>query len=296
VLELDSTMSSHNSSSKRSSKSLKKYSNGIISNSKRSSSNHKNNDGIDNDSDVECVYQGQASKVAGGDGYATLPVQGGENSQESAGVLEVWENEVTHVHHEVIDISVGGGDDDCKQAALMQAYEKAVKKEIVGKGKGGRGKRGRSDVARAAVAPEDVVVIDGDDAASGRAGGKRRKTTGQQTTPGKGVDPEAEYFRVLGPLRMKFIESFTTRHSYAHIGSSTVHPKFDMNRTYKELMEYQLNLPVQLSSSIFVRALEGQINTIRVMITGKTDEGPGEGVMLRDVDDDDDADAVVIAR
>jgi hypothetical protein len=243
---------------------------GTRSNNKSRSSNINNSN--DNDSDIESVSEVQDGKLASIVKSSVKPAKGGAKTQDSDDVLDVWDNEVAYVHREVVDIS-GGCEDDSKQSALMKAYEDAVKKELNSTGKSGRNKRARSDVARAAVATEDVVVIDGDDTAGGESGGgrgesKRRKSAGQQTTPVKGVDPETEYRRVLGPLRMKFVESFTTRHSYAQFGSSALHSRFDMNRTYKELMEYQLNLPVQVASSIFVRALEGQINTIRVMITG----------------------------
>jgi hypothetical protein len=95
-------------------------------------------------------------------------------------------------------------------------------------------------------------------------------------------DPALRYLQVLGPLRMDFVEAFTTtKHTFwddatkststkkSAQSSTQSAPKIKTNDLYKELLEYKLNLPMALSSSIFVRVMESRLDLVRCLITGR---------------------------
>jgi baculoviral IAP repeat-containing protein 6 len=112
----------------------------------------------------------------------------------------------------------------------------------------------------------------------------------------EGIDLEdAAYRRVLGPLRMEFIDHWHTPHSLenhtnfrAAVGviqhysqGHNYHPASSTNSNmtnnttttstrilYKELIEYQINLPISKISSVFVRAHGSRMDQLRVCITG----------------------------
>jgi hypothetical protein len=81
-------------------------------------------------------------------------------------------------------------------------------------------------------------------------------------------DPSVLYRRILGPLRFDFIDSFR-HHNFLN---EKQHPSMQklMPRLYKELLEYRLNLPSEVSGSIFVRTLESRMDIIRALITGES--------------------------
>jgi hypothetical protein len=78
-------------------------------------------------------------------------------------------------------------------------------------------------------------------------------------------DPTAVYRGKLGPVRFEFVDSFVGQHAFV---KQKQNPSLKTHKLYKELLEYQLNLPIELSSSIFVRVCESRLDLIRAMITG----------------------------
>ena len=79
-------------------------------------------------------------------------------------------------------------------------------------------------------------------------------------------DPSSVYRRLLGPLRFDFIDSFR-HHNFLNEPQAPSMQKL-MPKLYKELLEYRLNLPSEISGSIFVRALESRMDIVRALITG----------------------------
>jgi hypothetical protein len=105
-----------------------------------------------------------------------------------------------------------------------------------------------------------------------------------------------QYRRILGPLRFDFCEELphhdatsgyravphgpfasaassakaakAPAHNAASASAATSRTKTNLSKLAKELVELKLNLPVELSSSIFVRAKEGDMSLIRALITG----------------------------
>lgn len=80
-------------------------------------------------------------------------------------------------------------------------------------------------------------------------------------------DPAAIYRSQLGPFRFDFVDSFQNKGAHSFQKSKQA-ATLNTNKLYKELIEYQLNLPIELSSSIFVRVCESRLDLIRAMITG----------------------------
>jgi hypothetical protein len=106
------------------------------------------------------------------------------------------------------------------------------------------------------------------------------------------------YRRILGPLRFDFCEELphhdatsgyravphgpfasavlsssskatkAPAHNAASASAATSRTKTNLSKLAKELVELKLNLPIELSSSIFVRAKEGDMSLIRALITG----------------------------
>jgi hypothetical protein len=147
-------------------------------------------------------------------------------------------------------IDLCDGDDDTATPAAQ--YAKTMTESLAQNNKGKR-KRARKDAPQHAAAGADAIEIDlgGDDA-------KRAACAQQQ-------DPSAKYRQELGPIRFDFVDSFTGQHAYFR---QTQHAALQTNKLYKELLEYKLNLPIELSSSIFVRVCESRMDLIRALITG----------------------------
>jgi hypothetical protein len=78
-------------------------------------------------------------------------------------------------------------------------------------------------------------------------------------------DAAASYRRLLGPLRFNFVDRFCGAHAFI---TQTQHAKLKAANIYREFLEYKLNLPIELSSSIFVRTLESRLDIARALITG----------------------------
>ena len=93
------------------------------------------------------------------------------------------------------------------------------------------------------------------------------------------------YWNALGPLRFAFCATLrhhafaaaasaghavpTTRHSrHPRTTSSASSTTANTTSLYRELLAYQLNLPVNVQSSIFVRAQESRVDLVRALITG----------------------------
>jgi hypothetical protein len=86
-------------------------------------------------------------------------------------------------------------------------------------------------------------------------------------------DKEMRYRRALGPVRMAFVPSAesgdwsdtSAPHAFGKERARTA----KTHRTlFNELLEYQLNLPINWSSSIFCRVAEARSDLLRVLITG----------------------------
>jgi hypothetical protein len=82
--------------------------------------------------------------------------------------------------------------------------------------------------------------------------------------------PSVKYRQELGPIRFDFVDSFKGQHAYFRQaqGQQPAIGTLQTNKLYKELLEYKLNLPIELSSSIFVRVCESRMDLIRALITG----------------------------
>ncbi|GKY90352.1 hypothetical protein MPSEU_000009200 [Mayamaea pseudoterrestris] len=95
------------------------------------------------------------------------------------------------------------------------------------------------------------------------------------------IDPSASYRRILGPLRFDYIDSFR-HHSFVNEKQSPNMQKL-MPKLYKELLEYRLNLPSEVTGSIFVRACESRMDIIRAVITGPDETPYANGCFLFDI-------------
>lgn len=95
--------------------------------------------------------------------------------------------------------------------------------------------------------------------------------------------PEDEYRKEMGRLRMQFVNEFSPPHTFQQQAQSTTMTNArGMQKLYRELTEYQLNLPIQPNSSIFVRVMESQTDLIRVLITGPVDTPYANGMFFFD--------------
>eukprot|EP00977_Amphora_coffeiformis_P021323 scaffold9178_cov176-Amphora_coffeaeformis.AAC.19 len=125
--------------------------------------------------------------------------------------------------------------------------------------------------------PDDVDAIDVD-------GDQKPASSGDESTK----DSQVDYRQILGPLRMSFIDSFTTRHAFEKTSTgphvSSTRSKTNLQQLYKELVEYQLNLPVEKHSAIYCRALESDLSRLRVMLTGPLDTPYAAGCFLFDIE------------
>ena len=146
------------------------------------------------------------------------------------------------------------------------------------KRRGGRaGTRSSSSPSKKKKIPEDVDAIDVD---------CDQKPASSADELAKNNTPD--YRQILGPLRMSFIDSFKTPHAFAapstgpHVTSTR--SKTNLQLLYKELVEYQLNLPVEKHSAIFCRALESDLSRLRVMLTGPLDTPYAAGCFLFDIE------------
>lgn len=87
---------------------------------------------------------------------------------------------------------------------------------------------------------------------------------------------ETRYRQALGPARMEFMPSsascgwpeFSSPHAF---GKERPPTKLASRALFNEFIEYQLNLPVNWSSSIFCRVPEARSDLLRILITGEFD-------------------------
>jgi len=133
-------------------------------------------------------------------------------------------------------------------------------------------KRKRDSSSRekgATQSPADAIDIDAITTTS--------STTNTSKTPSDAsVD---SYKQLLGPLRMDFIADFQPSHFYKDMPQN---PTLKTHKLFPELLEYKLNLPVQPSSSIFVRAMESRLDLLRIAITGPEGTPYAHGIFLFD--------------
>jgi len=119
---------------------------------------------------------------------------------------------------------------------------------------------------------------------------KRRKTKQNEAKETTDVVDITDVFRprpvgdayksALGPLRMEFVSEFQSPHAFANDRRSST---FETQRVYQELLEYKINLPVQTSSSIFVRVQESRLDLLRILITGPESTPYEHGIFMFDV-------------
>jgi hypothetical protein len=161
----------------------------------------------------------------------------------------------------IIDLC-GGGDEDNTPAAQ---YAKTMTASLSQHKRSKRKRTGTlkdppsATVARAAACADAIEIdLGGDDCDS------KKKAAAQQQ------DPSVTYRRELGPIRFDFVDSFTGQHAFFKKKPNKYNASSSLqtNKLYKELLEYKLNLPIELSSSIFVRVCESRMDLIRALITG----------------------------
>lgn len=115
--------------------------------------------------------------------------------------------------------------------------------------------------------PPDAIVIDDCATATVPSTWDARTFANVPTPP---EESDTAYLRALGPVRMDFVAEWKggaaggSDHAYAAANA----PARKMRCLYRELLEYQLNLPVAAASSVFVRAQESRLDLLRVLITG----------------------------
>jgi hypothetical protein len=149
-------------------------------------------------------------------------------------------------------IDLCGGDDD-----PAAQYAKTMTESL-------SQNRKRARCKDAPCAGAGAAPVDGPDAIEIDIGGYNAAAIAQQQ------DPSVKYRQELGPIRFDFVDSFKGQHAYfRHAqGQQPATGTLQTNKLYKELLEYKLNLPIELSSSIFVRVCESRMDLIRALITG----------------------------
>lgn len=90
---------------------------------------------------------------------------------------------------------------------------------------------------------------------------------------------EASYKQALGPIRMAVIPAYEGQ---AHAFGKSPVGTLIKRKFRKELMEYQLNLPINVCSSIFVRTTESRLDLVRALITGPEDTPYANGCFFFD--------------
>ena len=128
------------------------------------------------------------------------------------------------------------------------------------------------------------------------------------------IKATAKYRQMLGPIRMAFVSQFVypdhafmkqqpiyfhSHHQHNYTSSWSLSSKQPSSsstnnnnkqqqqraarKLHRELIEYQLNLPIELSSSIFCRVLESRTDLIRALITGPEETPYANGCFLFDI-------------
>jgi ubiquitin-protein ligase len=151
---------------------------------------------------------------------------------------------------DIIDLCA---DDDDSDYDLAKAYAASVQHQM----KKDRKKRKRRRRGEAEPKPGDAIEIDLKPAAAAAS-------SSSSSSPPESADPTALYRQALGPVRMDFVSTLGS-HSFSN---SQQRLSKTMPDLYKELLEYKLNLPVDLSSCVVVRVCESRLDLLRVLITG----------------------------
>ena len=118
-----------------------------------------------------------------------------------------------------------------------------------------------------------------------------------EVSSGEASKKGPDYRQILGPLRMNFIDSFATAHNAActvnfgyqpfkkaTASKQTTLAGTNLQKLYKELTEFQLNLPVEQHSAIYCRALESDLTKVRCLITGPLDSPYAAGCFMFDME------------
>jgi ubiquitin-protein ligase len=90
------------------------------------------------------------------------------------------------------------------------------------------------------------------------------------------------YKSQLGPLRFHLCPNFS-HHHFAKSSKSPNHNSKQVRSLFKELTSYKTTLPVEYGSSIFVRAVESRLDTLRAVILGPDDTPYANGVFVFDI-------------
>lgn len=142
-------------------------------------------------------------------------------------------------------------DEGAKNLAAVQ-YMESIEEEVKQSKQQKKQARKRKRNKQAATAAE-AIDIDGD----GGRGDKQGNSTPEE-------DRSSRYRQVLGPIRFDFVPKLS-HHTHAMSKPRTTCTAAEL---YRELLEYQLNLPVEVNSAVFVRAVESRMDLLRVLITG----------------------------
>jgi baculoviral IAP repeat-containing protein 6 len=90
------------------------------------------------------------------------------------------------------------------------------------------------------------------------------------------------YKSQLGPLRFHLCPKFS-HHHFSKSSKSPAHNSRQIRNLFKELTSYKTTLPVEYGSSIFVRAVENRLDTLRAVILGPDDTPYANGVFVFDI-------------
>jgi ubiquitin-protein ligase len=168
---------------------------------------------------------------------------------------------VTASPDDVIDLSNEASEFDVHYSAYAASVEHAASK---------RKKRKRDRHGSLPQSPADIIDLD--------AVEKKPRDSSRSASTTED-DPSETYKRALGPIRMDFVSDFYPPHAFV---GQTQNQNLPTQKIFQELLEYKLNLPIQPSSSIFVRAMESRLDLLRVLITGPEGTPYANGMFLLD--------------
>lgn len=187
------------------------------------------------------------------------------NNQMMTATLKATENTMRYHPSHLGDIH---GKDDCLVLALQDAVKTAQLKVQHPDGSSKNELKTASEILR--IFP----------------GVKKASLQAHETPDIMVTDSKDNYRQALRPHAFSFCDSLP-HHVYLPknvvYGSTSSMPAARRKRLFQELSGYQTNLPIEHGSSIFVRAMESQIDHIRVLIIGPEDTPYANGCFLFDL-------------
>jgi ubiquitin-protein ligase len=163
---------------------------------------------------------------------------------------------------DVIDLSNDASEFDVQYSAYAASMEHAASNRK-------KRKRDRQKTVSLPQCPADIIDLDA----------VEKKPCASWRSASTTEDPSEAYKRALGPIRMDFVSDFYPPHAF--VGQNQ-NQNLPTQKIFQELLEYKLNLPIQPSSSIFVRAMESRLDLLRVLITGPEGTPYANGMFLFD--------------